>query len=124
MEIFCSTIPHIADQIFQHLDIKSLGNCKRVSKSWKNCIDRRNLVWIQVVSIPKILKNGDTYLHIAAKTGQTEMFFSILEDQEMKNPKNADGLTPFHVVCKEGHLKIAERLVRNFSELKITGEYF
>ena len=48
----------------------------------------------------------------------------LLEDQEIKNPKNADGLTPFHVACKEGHLDIAERLVRNFTKLKITGEYF
>ena len=78
MEIFCSRILHIAENIFEQLDEKSLSNCREVAKSWQNCIDRRNLVWIRIVNVPKILKNGDTYLHIAAKTGQVKVYNSIL----------------------------------------------
>ena len=78
MEIFCSRILHIAENIFEQLDEKSLSNCREVAKSWQNCIDRRNLVWIRIVNVPKILQNGDTYLHIAAKTGQVKVYNSIL----------------------------------------------
>jgi hypothetical protein len=78
MEIFCSRILHIAENIFEQLDEKSLSNCREVAKSWQNCIDRRNLVWIRIVNVPKILQNGDTYLHIAAKTGQIKVYNSIL----------------------------------------------
>ena len=78
MEIFCSRILHIAENIFEQLDEKSLSNCREVAKSWQNCIDRRNLVWIRIVNVPKILKDGDTYLHIAAKTGQVKVYNSVL----------------------------------------------
>ena len=41
------------------------------------------------------------------------------KDEEIKNPGNNHGLTPFHIVCQKGHLDIAKMLVQNFTELKI-----
>jgi len=35
--------PHIATQIFEQLDNKSLTNCREVSKSWQKFIDDNHL---------------------------------------------------------------------------------
>ena len=52
---------------------KSSASCRE----WKKSIKNKNL-----------LQNGDTFLHIAAKTGETEIFNSIFETEIVKNPKN------------------------------------
>ena len=109
--VFYPRFAHVTEQIFEQLDQKSLSNCKEVSKSWKEIIDHKNLPWIQIVNVPKIVENGETYLHHAAKTGQSEMFVKILEGETVKNPKNNSKATPFHHVCFHGHLKIAKMLV-------------
>ena len=60
-----------------------------------------------------ILIDGNTYLHLAAKTGQTEMFESILNTESDKNPRNDYCTTPFHLICSNGNIKFAELLLRN-----------
>ena len=72
----------------QSLDTKSLANCKDVAQSWQERIDDKNLSRIQIVNIPTILKEGNTYLHIAAKTSQAERFEMILNGVRLKNPQN------------------------------------
>ena len=86
--VFYQRFPHITEQIFKYLDKKSLTNCSKVSKSWKNCIDGKKLLWIQIVNIPTILKDVDTYLHVAAKTGQLQIFEMILPQTFTKNDRN------------------------------------
>ena len=108
MEDFIFRFPHIAEKIFEQLDNKSLANCREVTKSWQNFIDGINLIWIRIVNIPTILSDGDTYLHLAAQTGQTETFAEILAEEHDKNPKNIWGWTPFHLACYHGQLSITE----------------
>ena len=60
-----------------------------------------------------ILIDGNTYLHLAAKTGQTEMFETILNTESDKNPRNDYCTTPFHLICSNGNIKFAELLLRN-----------
>ena len=116
MEDFIFRFPHIAEKIFEQLDNKSLTNCREVTKSWQNFINEINLIWIRIVNIPTILSDGDTYLHLAAQTGQTEMFGEILADEHDKNPKNNWGWTPFHLACYHDQLLITGLLLRNSSE--------
>ena len=85
----------VAEQIFEYLDKKTLIKCRKVSKSWKICINERNLPWVHVVNIPTILKSKETHLHIAAKTGQSKTFKKILENEEDKNIRN-------HRCCRGG----------------------
>ena len=108
MEDFIFRFPHIAEKIFEQLDNKSLANCREVTKSWHNFLDEINLIWIRIVNIPTILCDGDTYLHLAAQTGQTETFGEILAEEHDKNPKNIWGWTPFHLACYHGQLSITE----------------
>ena len=42
-------LQHIATKIFKNLDIKTLGNCRAVSKGWKSFIDNDN--WWHLVLI-------------------------------------------------------------------------
>ena len=43
-------------------------------------IDNKNLPWIRIVNMPMILTNGNTYFHVAAETGQTEIFEMIFTE--------------------------------------------
>ena len=111
--------PHVAEQIFQQLDNKSLAKCRGVEKLWQKFIDERNYPWLRIVNIPTILQNGKTYMHLAAQRGQMDMFQIILDEAENKNPKNNVGETPFFVACCNGHLNIASMLLKKSDELQI-----
>ena len=113
-----SSFPHIAEAIFERLDDQSLISCRLVEKSWKNLIDGRNYPWERIVK-KNDLEDGNTYLHLAAKYGQTEMFENIFNKETEKNPKNQWNETPFHFACKLGHFNIAEVIVKNSTKLNI-----
>ena len=85
---FQPTFCYITEQIFELLDNKSLSNCREVSKWWSKCIDDENQTWIHIVKIPEILYNGNTYLHLVARTGQWEVYKKIIKKEEIKNPDN------------------------------------
>ena len=112
--------PHLPEQIFQKLDNESLFKCREVQRSWQNIIDDRNYPWLRIVNIPTKL-NGtikNTYLHLAAKTGQIEAFKTAFNEEEDKNIKNGDGETPFHLACYSGCLEIVQLLLKNVDEAK------
>ena len=119
MEEFIFRFPHIAEKIFEQLDNKSLTNCREVTKSWQNFINEINLIWIRIVNIPTILSDGDTYLHLAAQMGQTEVFGEILAEENDKNPKNNWDWTPFHLACYYDQLLITGLLLRTASDKTI-----
>ena len=106
---------HVVERIFVQLDDKSLAKCREVEKSWKKFIDERNYPWIRIVEIPKVyLKYGFTYLHLAAQTGQTEMFQLLIDkEDDEKNPQNENGQTPFHLCCSYGHSRIVDIILKN-----------
>ena len=124
MDIFFSRTLHISEQIFAQMDKANLTKCREVAKSWQNCIDRKNLPWIQI-TIPKIhwtLRNleKNTYMHIAARYGQSKIFNEIFKSLEFKNPKNSYGQTPVHFICIYGHVKI---LKQSIAELNVNEEW-
>ena len=82
--------PHLAEQIFQQLDNEGLAKSRQVEKLWQKFIDERNYPWLRIVNIPTILQYGDTYMHLAAQNGQTDMFEIILNEEKNKSPKNCE----------------------------------
>ena len=106
--------PHLPEQIFQKLDDESLFKCREVERSWQNIIDNRNYPWHRIVNVPTKLKRriSNTYLHLAAETGQIEAFKTALNEEKDKNVKNLAGETPFHLACKSGCLKIVQLLLK------------
>ena len=105
--------PHLPERIFQKLECKSLFKCREIAKSWKDVIDKRNYQWLRRVKIPKRLKWGNTYLHIAAATGQIEPLKTALNKDEEKNTKNGSGETMFHLACMNGYLNIVKFLIKS-----------
>ena len=83
--------PHLPERIFQKLEYKSLFKCREVSRSWENIIDRRNYPWLCIVNIPTVLKERNSYIHLAAETGQIEAFKIALNQEEDANIKNGHG---------------------------------
>ena len=77
MENFILRFPHIAQQIFEKLGNKSLTKCREVGKLWQTFIDENSLPWIRIIKIPSILTKGNTYLHLASKSGQIRIFDMI-----------------------------------------------
>ena len=116
--------PHLSEQIFQKLDKESLFKCREVTNSWQNVIDGRNYPWLHIVNIPTILKKRNTYLHLAAKTGQIEAFKTALNEEEDINIKNERGETSFHLACKNGHLKIVQLLLKKLKTIFDLGANF
>ena len=105
--------PHLFEKIFQKLNNKNLFRSKEVARSWKYFINERNYLWLCVVSIPIILQNGNSYLHLAAKTGQIEAFRTVLSEEDDINIKNVYGETSFHRACEKGRLNIVELLLES-----------
>ena len=106
-------IPHLPEQIFKKLVNESLFKCREVARSWQNIIDGQNYSWLRVVNIPTVLREGNTYLHLAAATGQIEPLKTALNKDEEKNTKNGFGETMFHLACMNGHLNIVKFLIKS-----------
>ena len=85
--------PHLQEQIFQKLNDESLFKSREVGRSWKYLINERNYPWLRVVNIPAILQKNNTYLHLAAESGQMDAFKKALMEEEDKNIKNNVGET-------------------------------
>ena len=114
---------HIRDQIFGHLNNKSVGNCRKVSKLWNESLERMALVrWLEDF--------GDTEVEIRMKFPERFNFVKVsaiipgwnnaikmygakasIEDlQETKDSigKLGDWRFPFHKAVENGALKLME----------------
>ena len=107
MENLILRFPYLAEKIFQQLDNEGLARSRQVEKLWKKFIDERNYPWLRIVDIPTILPDGDTYLHLAAQSGQMDMFEIILDEEKDKDPKSDVGETPFLTACSKGWMNVA-----------------
>ena len=105
--------PHLPEKIFQKLGCESLFKIREVARSWQNIIDGRNYPWLCIVNVPTILKERNSYLHLASKTGQIEAFKMALNQEEDKNIKNELGQTSFHLACVNCRPKIVNLLMKS-----------
>ena len=46
---FHPRFPHISEKVFEKLDKESLKSCRKVSKSWQNCIEIENSLWKKII---------------------------------------------------------------------------
>ena len=64
----------ISKEIFTKLKNKDLAKCREAERSWQNFIDQEKLSWIRIVVQKYSCQGSETHLHLAAKTGQIEMY--------------------------------------------------
>ena len=113
MEELILRFPHLAEQIFQQMDNKSLVKSREVRISWQNLIEERNYTWLRIVNIPTILQRKNTYLHLAAKTGHLKAFKMALDEAANVNVQNDQSETPLHLACQYGQTEIVKYIMRN-----------
>ena len=101
------------------MDIKSLKNCREVSKPRQNHIDISNLLWIKIVN--KL--GGIEAFQLACKNGHSKLVQMILQNPSKfdidVNAQNKTGEAGFELACKNGHSNIVELLIQKSFELKI-----
>ena len=112
MEVLPLRFPHIADQIFEILNNKSLAKCREVHKNWLRFIDDADFPWSRILK-KYPTENGQTAMHIAAKTGQLYKCKLLMNDAKEKLPRDHEGSTPFHEAAKIGHMEICELFMNN-----------
>ena len=105
--------PHLFEQIIRKLNNESLFKSREVTRSWTYLINERNYPWLCLVNIPTVLQKRNTYLHLAAASGQLDAFKAALCKEEDKNIKNSHGLTFFHLACIDGRFNIVEHSIKS-----------
>ena len=73
-------------------------------------LDRWDLIFEKLLA-KNPCRNGQVPMHIAAMTGQTEMFQKLSYSAMDKNPKDDIGRTPLHFAAKNGHLSICQLII-------------
>jgi len=63
-------------------------------KDYGKTIDEKNYPWLRIVNIPTILQDRNSYMHLAAQNGQTDMFEMILSEENNNNLKNLGNILP------------------------------
>ena len=123
MEDMLYRFPHIGRQILSSLNDESLTNCRYVERSWKEVIDYEEYPWKRILKkFP--CEDGNTLMHIAAKTGQTEMFKTLFENEEKdKNPVNNRKQTPLHFAARNGNLTISQLIIENVKDKNPKDDY-
>ena len=147
MEEVFLRFPHLAESIFEKIGNQDLSKCCEVGQSWKTFIDYYNLMWIRIkkkyplqneAHIKPIHQyetsiNGENYcttdLHLAALTGQTEVFQFLLQRDFLSKKKFIPyynyynlGMTPFHLAAEKGRLDICQVIVEKICNPSTEGK--
>ena len=124
----------IAKTIYRHLDLKTLANCRLVSKSWKTSIDNSRVIdqllrqelgqirdrhqdqWNQEILRNPFSSHIYDQLIENASIRDLKIIISFIKKRETQNLEIFVGNTPFHVACKEGQFDVVELMVNNQSK--------
>ena len=106
-------VPHrvSADTIKRRPEVAVLAMAERLCK--------------QVVNINSRNRDGDTFLHVACKSGYSETVDYVLEHAAASVDVNAlstGGLTPLAYACRSGHCAIIVRLVGIGAEIDVRNQ--
>ena len=126
--------PHIAQQIFEQLDNKSLATCREADRDWQYFIDNEKFYKCKIQNVMIKYKNQSwdyrnmSPLHMAAATGQTQVVLDIIKEEGKIDKyfgivnkdlggKNANLLrSPLHYAVREGYFSVCKALVENLED--------
>ena len=98
------------------MTIKSLQNCREVSKSWMECIDNQNILWKKVAKI----EDGKNILFLCRYGYFKIVEFLIKKTTEFKidlRLKDKYGMTALQYACNQGDVKIFEAILQKSVEI-------
>ena len=110
--------PHIAEQIFEVLDVQSLSKCQEVSKCWKNFIYETNPFFrsLQVYTgIPKAILKKSLSVYSYQTIQKIKLGASIYYKQAVK------ASIPFEIPPQRVEPKSSKLLYYLLSKVKLTG---
>ena len=98
---------HLAEQIFNCLDNKSLANCNLVTRSWQNFLEHHKILNVRIIlsvvekyhtvqeSWKKVLKLSKTVVIIDLRESVEKVYESVPAKKT---------LTPYHILAMDAHL--------------------
>ena len=124
MEDLTIRFHYAAGNIFNHLDDKSINQCRLVCRSWRDCIDGLRFYWMRIIkkftefyNPEKIslkyniaLKNAPLYITRELAHAYHE-FYKV-------NPKNK-GTTPIHVSAWNGNSESVKYILRHMDSKRM-----
>ena len=123
MEEIFLRFPHLTEQIFEHLDNRSLARSREVSKTWNKYLEKQKFLHIRIIKsmIEKYDKVGEPwkkFFKYADKNFLTH-FREELTNLEFLYKVYGTGLTPLHFITRidEKNMQVWKFLIEN-SEIK------
>jgi len=134
-----SGLKHIALQIFNELDPKSHGNCRLVSKEWRDCIDNDKLWWqkqlandfdllqrlavVKYEFVEKFIRALDQYVYNNEPLNNLKSFAiftrayckKLTEDEELIHYR----YTPLHFAAEKNNVQVVKLFLDHAEELNI-----
>ena len=111
--------PHLAEQIFNCLENKSLANCNLVSRSWQNFLEYHKILNVRIVlSVVEKYHTVQESWKKVLKLSKTEVIIDLRESvgKVYKYVPAKKTLTPYHILAMDGHLDSYKYVVSKFKE--------
>ena len=111
---------HLAEDIFDSLDDKSLVNCKKVSKIWNSFIEGQKFPWIRLIKRHDEKSNKK---HTDCQQKWRKLFqktkFEDVRQFAKRLQRKFLGTTLFQIACIDGQSKIVEALMQKSAKINI-----
>ena len=104
IEIQC--LNHIPEQILSFLDDKSLANCRRVSKSWKNFVDNNNalmkkqVLQMKSTKISRLVDLRSSTLTRVFKRASSNLVMQVNWNNKIRDNPWKQSLTVSGTICE------------------------
>ena len=111
--------PHLAEQIFNCLENKSLTNCKLVSRSWQNYLEHLKILDVRIILsvVEKYHTVQESWKKIL-KLSKRQVIFDLRDSVEKvyEDVPAKKTLTPYHILAMDGHLDSYKYVANKFKE--------
>ena len=117
MKEVISRFPHIAEQIFEELDSYHFTQCKVISQSWKNLMEKNKFSYIRLIktltncskkAMKKIFPKANLEEIILLASDVSEVYDELIYEVDVTTDPS---LTLFHTAAKHGYLSVCKLII-------------
>ena len=127
-------LEHLALMIFSYVDVKSLAQCRAVSKSWTDCIDSSRLWWTKRLhyliqeNLNPFLTEFPTFWDVFehfnnANTAKLRKFVELFQGICDEGGLRLGHLSPLHLAADEGHLEFLTLILETPIDFELRDRY-
>ena len=126
MEFIFERFPYLGKVIVNHLNCKSLVQCRLVNKIWKHFIDQDKTIWIRIIEkhIGDISEFPEWQKFVSKTPTKIVKEFAIaaIEFYKSKPARYEEKWCPLHIASESGSLYLCK--VRIWPILQLCNYYF